>query len=1811
MTIRRWAQLAAFVLLFFVTRNASAIVVGVCNSTNCSGGKTAAVGNVVVNATGTNSDVYLTSDTQNYNADLVISGCTGTGTGTFTARIGGASTNIQLKNNQNNVVDVAYTPTTRGGRSCTVNVYPAGTTTGSLGSFTITATGVAPVISTVASLAFGTVRYNDATPLSTHTATLNLQISNTGDAGQPLQINAITLTGAGAGDYAVSSTPALPATVNPGTPVTWVITFDPIAAGASSATINIDSTDPVTATKTVSVSGTGGTAVIGVTTAINFNTINQGTTSTTQNISVSNNGAGTKATMGVTQAALVNNTAGWFKFNQAGCVGSTTTCTLAMAIVGTPGTVGVQCAPPAGASGTQTASVQFTSDADDNSANTTSLSCTAGRADIVVTTTPLAFNNQLINTTSTGQTVMIQNTGNATLTYNVGLAGVDPTQFILTGAAGCTSGCNVSAMSSVLVTVQFRPTSVGAKNAVLRVSPTNDPDTAGPIDVGLSGTGIAPLAAYNVTSMAFGNIEVGATATAQTLTVTNNGTSDLTVSQAQLSAGATDYVVQTGTTGATISIVIPPTMTATWTIACKPTQQGSRAGTFHVNTDSNNTLTGQDIALSCNGQKGNLTITASSFDFMQKLEGSMTPQTFTLTNTGNLPVTNINYAMTGTGTGYSILSPTFPIASLGANASVTVTVQFYPLNGNDGGALTYTFSGVWGSGNVPTSTTLSLNGDGLTTGYDTSPSNPYPVDWGDIRFDTPTNTTLNIVNTAGTAYNIMSLSITPDMNTASSEIAIIQCRHNGVAAAATTNGCPAGTTYAPSSGANDTTVVTVQCKPNNRIGMVGGTLTVHTSLPLNPDRVVALKCNSTTAVLDLAPGNVVDFGPVDLDITPTTKTKTVTLKNTGAAMMNIGAVSKTTTGPFTFTATPTAAVGPNGTYSFDVTYTPTAERAPNQPETATVVVPLTGAIGTPGSATVMISGYGVDRHIGVAPAPVFPNTFKNPGDKAPILPVTITNNGDANLNVSAVMLSDAPIWTITNPDPVDVSGRQSYEFLVKFEPVTAGKAPTGHMVIMNNDNGKPVVSVDLDGIALDRLVEFGPNEINLGYVGIGISTRLSEAGVTLEATPTTPVLSLDVTNHEMTEQFELSAMTITGGDGAFRVLDLTDDHEIGDTETMQLTPQSTHKFDVVFTPTHEGDFVADVNLFLDNADTSHSTVRLRGRGLYVDVRGGGGCSTGGNSGGGALLLVLGALLVGRRRKARGLLGLIGVVGAASAAHAETRNLDTTLFDPTPATQVTALQSQSADVGKDGDYAISALLTYADNPLVLGTSQNTYTAVDNRSVLVLGGAYAFGTRFEAGLRMPLLLQNGQATGEQNKMFQVVQVDSVTRGDATVHAKMNGGALEALGGDLSYGGAFALSIPTRSGSEFAGTNMPQARLLGLATLTKGRLVLQMNAGAIIRSKDRYSSLVQRSGGTFAVGGTWRAANKVWIGGEVFGNLIPGGKTGDPEGMEMYGPPELSSSIEGLAELTYRMSRTATLGVALGRGITSGVGTSNARGALMLSFTPGADAVVALPKKIHIEGPNDKDGDGVKDKLDACPNEAEDKDLFEDGDGCPDVDNDNDGISDEKDKCALDAEDRDRFEDEDGCPERDNDNDGVADDQDKCPVAAEDKDGFQDTDGCAEADNDNDGLVDKADKCPNEPESINGNADDDGCPDRGDALVVLSPDRLDLLDNILFEGGAKIARGSKNILSQIGATLRAHPELLRIRLTAHVQPTGNPKNDLALSEARAKAVREWLVDWGIDPLRLQSSGFGSSKPLVDPKSKGAREINDRFELIVLERK
>jgi outer membrane protein OmpA-like peptidoglycan-associated protein len=245
-------------------------------------------------------------------------------------------------------------------------------------------------------------------------------------------------------------------------------------------------------------------------------------------------------------------------------------------------------------------------------------------------------------------------------------------------------------------------------------------------------------------------------------------------------------------------------------------------------------------------------------------------------------------------------------------------------------------------------------------------------------------------------------------------------------------------------------------------------------------------------------------------------------------------------------------------------------------------------------------------------------------------------------------------------------------------------------------------------------------------------------------------------------------------------------------------------------------------------------------------------------------------------------------------------------------------------------------------------------------------------------------------------------------------------------------------------------------------------------------------------------------------------------------------------------------------------------------------------------------DNDGDGILDKDDKCPDLAEDMDGFEDQDGCPDLDNDQDGIPDKVDRCPNEPEDFDGDADTDGCPDlvKDSDKDGIPDDVDRCPLQAEDIDGFQDDDGCPDLDNDLDGIPDVSDKCPNAPETFNGIDDEDGCPDEKPI------ERQFVLKGVNFESGsAVLTPDSHRVLDEVVRSLMAYPEI-KVEIQGYTDNVGKASFNQGLSERRAEAVKQYLVNAGIDPARLTAKGFGEENPAATNATPEGRAQNRRIE-------
>ncbi|MEW5848778.1 MAG: thrombospondin type 3 repeat-containing protein [Myxococcota bacterium] len=292
------------------------------------------------------------------------------------------------------------------------------------------------------------------------------------------------------------------------------------------------------------------------------------------------------------------------------------------------------------------------------------------------------------------------------------------------------------------------------------------------------------------------------------------------------------------------------------------------------------------------------------------------------------------------------------------------------------------------------------------------------------------------------------------------------------------------------------------------------------------------------------------------------------------------------------------------------------------------------------------------------------------------------------------------------------------------------------------------------------------------------------------------------------------------------------------------------------------------------------------------------------------------------------------------------------------------------------------------------------------------------------------------------------------------------------------------------------------------------------------------------------------------------------------------------------------------------------------------------------------DDADGDGVRDGEDACPHGAEDADGFQDEDGCAERDNDADGIPDVADRCALEAETPNAFRDDDGCPDTaadgdadgwadiqdrcpteagaapdgcphlarsfedmvkagDSDGDGLVDGADPCPGSAEDRDGFEDEDGCPERDNDEDGLDDARDSCPLEAETINGRKDTDGCADKG-APTTRAGGRIP--ERIGFGvGTADISPEGRALLSQVVLRLRANRHL-QVEIQGHADGAGSDEVNSALSHHRAESVKAFLVQEGIEAERLQSRGYGATRPRASNDTEAGRQANRRVEFVVI---
>ncbi len=511
-----------------------------------------------------------------------------------------------------------------------------------------------------------------------------------------------------------------------------------------------------------------------------------------------------------------------------------------------------------------------------------------------------------------------------------------------------------------------------------------------------------------------------------------------------------------------------------------------------------------------------------------------------------------------------------------------------------------------------------------------------------------------------------------------------------------------------------------------------------------------------------------------------------------------------------------------------------------------------------------------------------------------------------------------------------------------------------------------------------------------------------------------------------------------------------------------------------------------------------------------------------------------------------------------------------------------------------NWNVGAWLNYANHPVTLrdhATGDVALRPISYSFGTDLTANIGIGSRASLGVAVPFVLYQDGSNTLPKTVSQTNQTPNTAIGDIGIQGK--GTLVSNANGGFGLAALGLLTLPTGDRQSFMGDGSARVGARLLAEYTVLIAAIQGSLGYTLRTDNH--TWPDASVGGYQLGGEipWSFAlqvrpaifnmdianRQIWELG--LHGWLPAGPVG-PFGSGDPGSAALSPALLTASDrIGLGHDRDATFILGTDIGLDSAIGVPAVRFVAGLAWAP----------RDH-----DMDHDGVVDDQDQCPEIPEDKDGFEDGDGCPEIDNDDDGIVDAEDHCPMvkgvaqpgnlngcpapDA-DGDGIPDRldacpkekgpssrdpyvNGCPVKDRDGDGIIDARDKCPDQAEDKDGFQDDDGCPDPDNDGDGVTDALDACPMQAGEPSTDPKRNGCPNPdidGDTFeneIDKCPDQAEVFNGIQDDDGCPDT-GGKALVTITGKNNA-------IRLALPLKVSGSPA---AVDAASMPALRALVLE------------------------------------------
>jgi hypothetical protein len=422
------------------------------------------------------------------------------------------------------------------------------------------------------------------------------------------------------------------------------VTFTPTTTGTDAGSITLlDSA--AGGSQTVVLTGTGAAAPAVTLSPLSLTFTSQAidTVSASQNVTLTNTGAGPLAITGIATT---------------GDYSQTNTCGTSIA-AGANCTIGVAFTPTT--TGTRHGTVVVTDNAT-TSPQSVTLTGTGATPNLIFAPTNLSFGNQALNTTSAVKTVKLTNGTGAKLTISKIAASAGFAQTNSCGTGGGAGG-------TCVIAVTFTPTTIGTISGTVTIT---DNATGSPQTIPLTGVGIAASVAFTPGSLTFADQVVGTSSAAGVVVLTNSGTAPLTINSITLSGTNPGDYSQTNNCGATVAAGASCSISTTFA----PTASGIRSASISVSDSAGGSP--QSLPLAGTGIAPVVTLSPASITFASQPVGSSGPvSVLTLSNTGNATLTINSIGVTGTNSGDFTQNNTCG-TSLAEGTSCSISVLFTP-----------------------------------------------------------------------------------------------------------------------------------------------------------------------------------------------------------------------------------------------------------------------------------------------------------------------------------------------------------------------------------------------------------------------------------------------------------------------------------------------------------------------------------------------------------------------------------------------------------------------------------------------------------------------------------------------------------------------------------------------------------------------------------------------------------------------------------------------------------------------------------------------------------------------------------------------------------------------------------------------------------------------------------------------------------------------------------------------------------------------------------------------------------------------------